>query len=261
MKKILEYLEQLGFSEIEGRLYLKLFESGPMTVAELSKAVDINRTAAYSYIYSLLEKGVISEVLAGSRKRYAAIDPERLGYLIEKKQQSLRVMQNKLPDILTAMNSSFRNNKGDVKADVRSYKGIDSVRAIYNEAFKSNEFRAYVEVGEPPILTPDNITFFNNAIRRNKQIKMWEIVYDSPFSRRQAMKVLAQNNNRYFYKFMPNNLKWNTSEDILIFDGKVVIVDYTGKMNSIVLESTDFYNNLKELFDFMWRVLPEPDGR
>lgn len=256
MKKILDYLQQLGFSEIEAKLYLTLLESGQMSVAELAEEVKINRTAAYTHIYSLLEKGVIAEVMIGSRKQLAATDPERLGYLIEKKQDSLRAMQNKFPDILTTINSSFTKNKSEEKADVRSYKGINSVKAIYNEALMSNEFRSYVEVGEPPVLSPDNITFFNNAFKRNKQIKMWEIVYDSPFSRRQAMKVLAQNNRRYFYKFMPSNLKWTTSEDILIYDGKVAIVNYTGNVSSIVLQSTDFYNNLKALFDFMWKMLP-----
>ncbi len=258
MKQILEYLEQLEFSKTEAELYISLLECGPLSVAELAERVKLNRTAAYTHIYSLLEKGMIAEVMIGSRKQLVATDPERLGYLIEKKQESLKAMQNKLPDILTTINSSFAKNKSEEKADVKSYKGINSVKAIYNEALMSNEFRSYVEVGEPPVLSPDNITFFNNAFKKNKQIKMWEIVYDSPFSRRQAMKVLAQNNNRYFYKFMPSNLKWTTSEDVLIYDGKVVIVNYTGNVSSIVLQSTDFYNNLKELFDFMWRMLPEP---
>ncbi len=259
MKKILDYLKQLDFSEIEAKLYLTLLESGQMSVAELAQTAKINRTAAYAYVYSLLEKGVIAEVMIGPRKKLVATESERLGYLIEKKQESLKAMQNKLPDILMTINSSYIKSKSEEKADVKSYKGINSVRVIYNEALRSNEFRSYVEVGEPPILSPDNITFFNNAFKNNKQIKMWEIVYDSPFSRRQAMKVLAQNNNRYFYKFMPSNLKWTTSEDILIYDGKVVIVNYTGKVNSIVLQSTDFYNNLKELFDFMWKMLPDPN--
>ncbi|MBU4016157.1 hypothetical protein KKF69_01620, partial [Patescibacteria group bacterium] len=235
-------------------------ESGQMSVAELAQVININRTAAYTHIYSLLDKGVIVEAMIGSRKKFIAIEPERLGYLIEKKQESLKAMQNRLPDILTTINSSFTKSKSEEKADVKSYKGINSVRAIYNEALRSNEFRSYVEVGEPPILSPDNISFFNNAFKKNKQIKMWEIVYDSPFSRRQAMKVLAQNNDRYFYKFMPSNLKWTTSEDILIYDGKVVIVNYTGKVSSIVLQSIDFYNNFKELFDFMWKMLPEPES-
>ena len=65
-----------------------------------------------------------------------------------------------------------------------------------------------------------------------------------------------QNNKRYSYKFIPEDLKLS-SEDILMYDGKVAIVNYRGKVSSIVLQSADFYNNLKELFDFIWKMIPE----
>jgi len=88
---------------------------------------------------------------------------------------------------------------------------------------------------------------------------MWEIVYESPYSRRQALKIFSQGNmNRYFYKFMPPDLKWGlTSEDIVIYDGKVAIINYSDKASCIVLQSKEFYNNFKELFDFVWRVIPD----
>ncbi|MBU3978446.1 helix-turn-helix domain-containing protein, partial [Patescibacteria group bacterium] len=78
MKKILDYLKQLDFSEIEAKLYLTLLESGQMSVAELAQVININRTAAYTHIYSLLDKGVIVEAMIGSRKKFIAIEPERL---------------------------------------------------------------------------------------------------------------------------------------------------------------------------------------
>ena len=54
---------------------------------------------------------------------------------------------------------------------------------------------------------------------------------------------------------MPKNLKLS-SEDILIYDGKVAIINYTGKITSMVLHSRDYYSNSAELFDFIWEILP-----
>lgn len=259
MKKILDYLEQLDFSKNEAKIYLTLLESGPMTVSQLAQRIQFNRTATYPYISSLLEKGVIAEILQGPRKQLITTEPERLQYLIEKKQESINAIQTKFPDIITTIHTSFSKPKNEKKIETKYYKGIDNVREIYAEAFRGNEIRSFAKVtdNEPEKLSPDNTILFNQSFKKNKKLKMWEIIYDSPFSRRQAIKILSKNNDRYSYKFMPENLKLS-SEDILMYDSKVAIINYRGNVSTIILQSPDFYNNLKELFDFIWKIVPEP---
>lgn len=53
---------------------------------------------------------------------------------------------------------------------------------------------------------------------------------------------------------MPKDLELS-SEDILMYDGKVAIINYTGKITSMVLHSRDYYNNSTELFDYLWKIL------
>lgn len=49
-----------------------------------------------------------------------------------------------------------------------------------------------------------------------------------------------------------------TSNDILIYDGKVSIINIKDKNNieGVVLCNQDYYNNSKQLFDLLWRMLP-----
>ena len=84
---------------------------------------------------------------------------------------------------------------------------------------------------------------------------MWEIIYDSDSTLEPAEEITAST-DRYLYMYMPKHLKLS-SEDILIYDDRVAIINYRGNNTSIVLHSKDFYNNLKELFDFVWEVLSE----
>ncbi len=84
MKNVLIYLKQLGLSETEAKLYIVLLKSGSLTVAELAESAKINRTAAYSHINSLLEKGIIAKV-KGSTNKIAANPPDDLRYLVEQK--------------------------------------------------------------------------------------------------------------------------------------------------------------------------------
>ena len=95
MKKVLDYLEQLEFSKIEADLYLLLLKSGLSTVADLAQAAHINRTAAYGYIHSLLQKGVIAKV-KGSVNKIVANPPEHLRYLVEQKANSVKSLEMEL---------------------------------------------------------------------------------------------------------------------------------------------------------------------
>ena len=254
MKQVLDYLEQLDFSKIEAKLYLKLLELGPMTVAELALVININRTAAYSYIYSLLNKGVIAEVMIGSRKQLVAIDPERLAYLIEKKQESLKVMQNKLPGILTVINSSFIRDKNKEKVEVKYYKGINGIKQIYDDALSGSELRLYATLSEVGTLFPNNPNLFENALSRNTKLRIFEIYGDSI----EIIKKFSYTtkNNRYLYKFMPTEVRLDSSANF-IYDNKVAIINVKNRLSGIVFHNNEYYNNSKKLFDFIWKVLPE----
>lgn len=259
MKKILDYLEQLGFSRIEAELYLKLFESGPMTVAELSQAVDINRTAAYSYIYSLLEKGVIVESMIGSRKKFVGIDPERLQYLIDQKFKTIKTLNQEFPVVLNAIKSRFCPPEIiPEEPEIKYFRGKSGVRAIYEDSFKAREISSFVYLAEPNIFFPNNIALFNNAFKRNKNLRIREIVDYSPASIKETQFLSL--NKGYSYKFMSEDLKL-AGEDILIYDGKVAILNIRGKMSSVVIHNDDYYFNSKKLFDYIWKTLPEPDKK
>jgi transposase len=260
MDKIVDYLKQLELSEVEARLYLTLLQTGPTSVRDLAATIDIKRTTAYFYIDQLVEKGLIMKLVRGSKKLVSANEPESLQTLVEQKIASAKTVQQNLPSILKVLNNSLPKSNYNKDAEIKYYKGKNNIFKIYKEAFKANEFRSFVKVEPEETLSPDNPGLFHNAFRVNKELKVWEIIYESPFSRRQAIKILSEHNNRYFYKFMPSSLKWSlASEDILIYDGKVVLVDYKEPLSIVVLESADFYNNFKELFNFIWRIIPKPD--
>lgn len=84
---------------------------------------------------------------------------------------------------------------------------------------------------------------------------MKEIFYETPITYISA-KILAKN-KRFFYKHMPRDIHL-TTQDILIYDGTVAIINYEDDIDAIVLHNEYFYNNSKELFDFIWQMLPEP---
>jgi sugar-specific transcriptional regulator TrmB len=247
-------LEQLGFSDVEARIYLKLLERGQMSVAELAKAVNINRTAAYSHVYSLLGKGVVAEVILGSRKLLVAIDPERLEHLILNKKNALNMIHNKFPDVLATINSSFAKIIKEDRSDIKYYKGRNGVKSIYDEALRSEELRSYFNIFEIEQVFPQNFHLFTEAFEKNKKIQMYEICEDS--SRSREVTAMYSQITRYHYKILPKEV-FLSSADTLIYDGKVSIINVSGAISGIVLNNIDYFNNSKHLFDLLWRLLPD----
>lgn len=256
MDNIVDYLKQLDLSYVEAKLYLTLLQTGPTSVRDLAQTIDIKRTTTYFYIDQLVEKGLIMKLVKGSKKLVAANEPENLKTLVEAKINSAKAVQKSFPDILKLLTTISPEENNIKDAEIRAYKGIINARKIYEESLAADEVRAYVKIKESEKLFPDNLPVFEKAFKKNKKLKVWEIIYDSESTTKDAERVESIS-DRYFYKFTPKHLKLS-SEDILIYDGKVAIINYRGGQTSVVLQSSDFYNNFKELFDFMWNVLSEP---
>lgn len=255
MSKIIDYLEQLELSDIEAKLYLTLLETGPISVRDLAEAVAIKRTTTYLYIAKLIEKELIVKIVKGSHKMIAANDPKvSLEYLVKKKLENANTIESEFPDMLNIISTTLPQIKDVGEAEIKYYKGENAVQKIYEEALQANELRSYAKLEETGGIFADNVSFFNNAFKKNKKLKVKEILYNSPLSKEQAPQLLSKY-VQYSYKFMPKELRL-TSGDTLIYDGKVAIINYKNKVSSVVLHSSDYYNNSKELFEFIWKMLP-----
>lgn len=255
MKRILDYLEQLGFSKTEAKLYITLLESGPMTVKELADAVKTNRTATYTYLSPLLENGVILSIMIGARKQLVAIEPNRLGYLVDQEMDKVKSLQKQFPMFVTSLETSMEKRTNEIKVDVKYYNGLSGIRAIHEDMFKSKEVKVFSTLSEIAPLFPNEPDLYDNALKRNPHLKIFEIYGDAP----SAIKKFSYTakSNRYFYKFMPASVGL-TSAGIVIYDNKVAIVNTGEKISGVILYNKDYYMNSKKLFDFIWQMLPAP---
>lgn len=252
MEKLIEYLKQLELSELEAKLYLTLLKTGPVSVRDLAADIEIKRTTAYLYIDQLLEKGLVIKAVKGSRKLIAAEDPSALEQLVEKKVTQAKEVQVHFPDILKTISASIPEGKDIGDSEIKYYKGKNGVKKIYDEVLKANEIRSYVNIEEIADVFPSNFEIFDNALKQNPKMMMYEVVENSPLAKKRFEGI--EKRDRYFYKFLPEDMKLR-AQDILIYDGKVAIINLKDNTHGIILSNADLYNNLKVLFDFTWKIL------
>lgn len=253
MDNIVDYLQQLDLSEVEAKLYLTLLQTGPASVRDLAQTIKIKRTTAYFYIDQLVDKGLIMKLVKGSKKLVAANEPDKLEQLVEEKLKNAKAVQQDFPKILKLLTTSQPKENSIGEAEIKYYKGKNGVRKIYEEALKSKELRSYVYLAKPGNIFPDNKAVMHEALKKNKTIVVRELIDNSPAAKHEG--DFLSKHSRYSYKFIPDDMKL-TAEDVLIYDGKVAILTIKENLTGIVLENFDYYNNSRELFDFIWKLLP-----
>ncbi len=257
VRTIINYLKKLDLSETEAKLYLLLLPKGSMTVSELAQKAKINRTAAYGYVSTLLERGLIS-TSKGASKQITANPPEQLHYLVDEKLSEANMLKEQLFPIVTTLNESFMQAHGQSESDIKYYKGKNSVNAIYNDLLKSDTIRAYFDAKDLKRAFPENSEKFNKAIAKNNKMFVYELVQKSEAALNHIKEL--QLAGRHLFKFLPDDIKL-TANDILIYDGKVAIINIADKNNitGVVIHNKAYYENSKQIFDLLWRLLPEPE--
>ncbi len=250
MKKITDYLKELGLTEIEAELYQGLLETGPTTVMGLSELTKIKRITVHFNVENLIKKGLVTQTIHGSRRQIMSEPPEKLKYLIEQKLDHLKNIQTKYPDFLNTIKSIHPQTRKEV--EIKYYEEMESVMHIYNEALKAKEFRAYVNTEKLHEVFTDNMNLFIKTHSKRHNMYVWEIMQTSPEAQRY---ISLMPKKRYYYKLIPEGMNLSII-DYMIFDGKVAIVNIEKYTTGILISNEHYYNNAKALFNFVWQMLP-----
>ena len=255
MKQIIDFLHNLGLSEAEIKIYVKLLELGRVSITELAHSLGMNRVTAHFNIQSLIDQGLITQVKQGRSRELTAQPPEALKYLIEQKDKQLKSLHEQFDSALPALSNLMpAGTEGRNKFDVKFYQGTSGARAIYREVLKTKELRSYVNVNSVFTLFPENQRLFIDAMRRQNMV-MREIVDDSQKTKEDIKKCDPA---RYFYKFFPSDWQHSDIYDYMMFDGKTAMIAGTKEPNGIIITNAEMYRSGVALFELLWRLLPEP---
>jgi sugar-specific transcriptional regulator TrmB len=180
MSKFSDFLEQLDLSDIEASLYTTLLDNGPTSVRDLAILTKMKRTTAYFYIDQLIEKGLVMKLTRGTQKMVTVSQPkESLQYLVEQKSQTAKTLQTEFPAMLKAISTNLPQIETNDDAEIKYFKGVNGVKKIYQEALKSKELRSYFNFELIKEALPDNEILFVQALKENKDIKIYELFQDT----------------------------------------------------------------------------------
>lgn len=110
MEEFIVKLVKLGLSELEARVYISLLQKNNFSATEIASITNINRTQTYDILSKLVKKGLCTEI-RGNKKKYIAVDPEKVLSALEKELEKKKKIASELSSQLSEIYNGSHDNQ------------------------------------------------------------------------------------------------------------------------------------------------------
>jgi len=236
MKDISPILQSLGLLDSEIKTYLTSLENGPGTVLEIAKETKLSRQATYVAIESLTKRGLMSSLLRGKKRLYAAEPPAKLLAYAKRHDAEMHERVRDLESMLPELELRI----GGERPVVRVFEGKEGLHAII-EDMRSTEFKTSTEIADLDalykVLTADDLKTMRLELKR-RGVKIKGLYAGIP-----GPKIVEADRLSLPEKYS------GFKADIGVYGNKIEMITFEGKMYSMIIESESLAKTLQILFD------------
>jgi sugar-specific transcriptional regulator TrmB len=238
-------LEKLGLNRNESKVYLALLGKGQATASELVKFLGVHRNIIYDNLEKLIEKGLVSYLTEGTKRKFSAENPEAIIEFLNTKKENLEeeitVAKMMLPEIAAIL------SKNKERQEAALFRGIKGIKKILSEILNAKEFWV-MGVSNESVSTLGE-TYWENFNKKISSFKIKEnLLFNSNFENMVGVKNTAYRK----HKILPSQLTQPT--EIMMFDNKVVIIVYAESPLAILIDNSQLFNTFRKQFDFLWSL-------
>ena len=248
-EKIKQILKEI-LTDLEIKVYLACLE-GPLTIQELAKKANLNRSGTYRIIEGLINKGLLAKEIKQRGQRILAEHPRKVLQILSNEQRKLRreelSFQELLPEILSEYNIGVQNPK------VRFYEGIEGFKNIMEQVVgdleieKSKEYKVFA----PTELFLEILQKHCPEIIKKRialGVKMKFITSSSTLAKERRGKIDKEELRER--RILPKEFGFESV--IIIFGGKVAILDLGREIMGLVIENIKINKTINTFFEFIW---------
>jgi sugar-specific transcriptional regulator TrmB len=240
------YLERIGLTRNESKIYLSLLRSGTATTGRILKVSNINSGKIYEILEGLKQKGLVSETSEDNIKYFTAAPPKQLLYYIEKKKEILAEQETIVKKLIPQFDTIRKDTLDHKKILV--YSGFRGIITAAEEALEDTP-----SGGEILSLSVSDM----NAKYEHYWIK-WEKM-------RTAKKVSARyilSQKGIIYRDLKNEknisvkiLPLNTPVGVDVYGkDKVLIMHYQEPTSCTLIYDEHTATSFRSYFETMWKI-------
>lgn len=241
-----KYLQELGLSDKEAKVYLALLPVDNDSVVDLAKKTRVNRTTIYPVLESLAKKGLISEVKVDKKVRFHAEPPERLKTYVERQKILFEEKAERVEDIIPQL-KGIQRESGELPV-VKIYEGRDGVISSLEDYFNNAEdgdisYALYSRDLVNQVFSQKELDKFYKIRTEVKNIKSKSIY---------SWKNKEVSNDKMSDRLKIDGEKYPLSCDIGIIGDRVKITTLGEKVSTLLIKNKDIAETFKSIFNFVF---------
>ncbi len=240
---MIKQLQHLGLSDKEASVYIASLELGSDTVQEIAKRAEVKRANTYVIIEKLMSKGLMSSVEKGKKTLYQVEDPKQLLRLLQEQEEDIKKKEQEFKKHLPELETLF--DIAEEKPKVRYFEGKDGLISVREDYFKTKNkdvlgFSAK-DAEQEVFSEEEQKNALNQRTKKGIRVKL---IYTSKEKIKNEPLLTTR-------RFIPKD-KFPFSSSFLIYDNKVSIVSFEGKLIGVIIENKEISNTLRSIFNIAW---------
>jgi sugar-specific transcriptional regulator TrmB len=249
----MKVLEKLGLSDKEAKTYQALLKIKGATVAELSKIVELKRPTVYFCLNRLIEKGLVAQGFAKTKKVYFALQPESLLELLHRQQSALSNIEGHLAKVVVRLKNIARDKDITDSLDIKVYEGIGALWQLADKLLRNHEDFLFIYSGQSVLkyISPEQLR--EKFTKRRRQIhssKLYAITDLNPFS---GQRLREADTDFREIRILPEPVHFKAI--LCICGSQVILVSLDGTPRGIVINNKAIVQILDFLFWSLWESL------
>ena len=247
---IYEYIRQLGFSDEAAQVYQALATSGPLTLSELSRVSNVERTALYRMMPELTDKGLTTELLEHKSRRYAAADPAAIERLVAEERQRAAQLADGLPGFVAAVGAL----EGKRATKTRYYRGVAGIKQIlWNQTNAKGEIVGYTYRNLEEVVGASFFREYGTTIDK-RGLRIRDLRSDTFLKSTDLpdyVKIHIDNNQ---WRYLPDSVL-HLNHNMDIYDDTLAI--YYWEENDVFgveIQNQKITDTQRAIFEVLWKV-------
>jgi predicted transcriptional regulator len=247
----LEYLEELGLSQGEIKVYKAILDVGVSSLGQIQEKTGIERRNIYDILNKLIDKGLISYTTENNKKTYQCTHPSKFLDQIKSKKEALLKIEGSIPEMIDL----YDIRKPEIKAEV--LRGDQAIITLLNEMLEyeeshwlgGNSFEKYNSVSKGLQLN------FKRWMKQRieKKHQMHDIVSHGTWLEGLEPEKKSEHKKQYYnYYELPKGMY--TPMVLIVFGNKVAQVLWKDQPFAFVIESVEVAQSYKKYIEYFMEL-------
>lgn len=230
-----EILESAGLSKNEIKVYLALLRLRSALAGEIAKKSGVHRRNVYDALEKLIEKGLVSYLMHGTRRYFQAEDPKRLVDIMKSREEQIKSL---LPELR-------KRYEGKKREEAKIFRGRAGLKTVLDDQIdRGKEILVFGTYGKFDTILKYYFPQFEKR-RLKKGVKV-KLIFDEGDRGKELAKELVQ--ARYIPKFWTGPVATN------ICGNKVYVIVWAETPLIFQIEHKEIADAYRRYFKTLWKI-------